>query len=118
VQDPEDERGWLGKIADFGLSVKIKRGEKHVSGIQHGTEGYVAPGLSPSLLFLSYHLLADDMTEVSVIYLSHVSVSAFVPAPFVPHILHKDVACSALLDAFVVLRSCLCHRLCTIQYAC
>lgn len=41
--DGEDERGWIGKIADFGLSVKIKRGERHVSGIQHGTEGYVAP---------------------------------------------------------------------------
>ena len=40
---PDDERGWIGKIADFGLSVKIKRGEQHVSGIQHGTEGYVAP---------------------------------------------------------------------------
>ena len=39
----DDERGWIGKIADFGLSVKIKRGEQHVSGIQHGTEGYVAP---------------------------------------------------------------------------
>lgn len=39
----DDERGWNGKIADFGLSVKIKRGEQHVSGIQHGTEGYVAP---------------------------------------------------------------------------
>ena len=23
---PDDERGWIGKIADFGLSVKIKRG--------------------------------------------------------------------------------------------
>jgi hypothetical protein len=44
MQEPEDERGWVGKIADFGLSVKIKRGEQHVSGIQHGTEGYVAPG--------------------------------------------------------------------------
>jgi serine/threonine protein kinase len=43
TSDPVDERGWLGKIADFGLSVKIKRGEQHVSGIQHGTEGYVAP---------------------------------------------------------------------------
>lgn len=41
--DGDDERGWIGKIADFGLSVKIKRGEHHVSGIQHGTEGYVAP---------------------------------------------------------------------------
>lgn len=41
--DSDDERGWIGKIADFGLSVKIKRGEQHVSGIQHGTEGYVAP---------------------------------------------------------------------------
>lgn len=41
--DTDDERGWIGKIADFGLSVKIKRGEQHVSGIQHGTEGYVAP---------------------------------------------------------------------------
>jgi serine/threonine protein kinase len=41
--DSRDERGWVGKIADFGLSVKIKRGEQHVSGIQHGTEGYVAP---------------------------------------------------------------------------
>lgn len=41
--DSRDERGWTGKIADFGLSVKIARGEQHVSGIQHGTEGYVAP---------------------------------------------------------------------------
>lgn len=42
-KESRDERGWVGKIADFGLSVKIKRGEQHVSGIQHGTEGYVAP---------------------------------------------------------------------------
>ena len=47
TQEAEDERGWIGKIADFGLSVKIKRGEQHVSGIQHGTEGYVAPGTLP-----------------------------------------------------------------------
>ena len=39
----------MGKIADFGLSVKIKRGEQHVSGIQHGTEGYVAPGAPPCI---------------------------------------------------------------------
>ena len=49
TSEADDERGWVGKIADFGLSVKIKRGEQHVSGIQHGTEGYVAPGAPPCI---------------------------------------------------------------------
>jgi len=38
-----DSRGFIAKIADFGLSIKMESEQSHVDGMRMGTGGYVSP---------------------------------------------------------------------------
>lgn len=38
-----DTRGFIAKIADFGLSIQMEKEQSHVDGMRMGTGGYVSP---------------------------------------------------------------------------
>ena len=40
---PSFAAGYVAKVADFGLSVRINANQTHVSGQHHGTPLYIAP---------------------------------------------------------------------------
>lgn len=45
-----DGRGIVGKVGDFGLSLKMDVHETHISQVFQGTLSHMAPGTSSSLL--------------------------------------------------------------------
>ena len=40
---PDEPRGMVAKVADFGLSVQMNQTETHVSGLYQGTLTHMAP---------------------------------------------------------------------------
>ena len=98
---PDDERGWIGKIADFGLSVKIKRGEQHVSGIQHGTEGYVAPEVLQTRRMVkasdvySFGIIMWELWHARLYYEEHRNAVKRMCAPLATVSRHRRRACGS-----------------------
>ncbi|GFH30023.1 putative serine/threonine-protein kinase pats1, partial [Haematococcus lacustris] len=41
--NPLVQRGFVAKVADFGLSVKVAPGKDHVDGVVQGTLSHMAP---------------------------------------------------------------------------